>query len=62
MPGQEQVMLTKEVIVLRPGPAADFDPFYLLWAMTLKIVRDQWNRVVFIADEPRGRRRPLLGD
>ena len=48
MPGQEQVMLTKEVIVLRPGPEADFDPFYLLWAMTLKVVRDQWNRVVFM--------------
>ncbi len=48
MPGQEQVLLTKEVIVLRPGPEAQFDPFYLLWAMTLKIVRDQWKRVVFM--------------
>lgn len=48
MPGQEQVLTTKEVIVLRPGPAADFDTFYLLWAMTLKIVRDQWKRVVFM--------------
>ena len=48
MPGQEQVVMTKEVIVLRPGGAADFDPFYLLWAMTLKIVRDQWKRIVFM--------------
>jgi hypothetical protein len=48
MPGQEQVLLTKEIIVLRPGPKATFDPFYLLWAMTLKIVRDQWKRVVFM--------------
>lgn len=48
MPGQEQILVTKEVIVLRPGPQADFDSFYLLWAMTLKIVRDQWNRVVFM--------------
>jgi type I restriction enzyme M protein len=48
LPGQEQVMCTKEVIVLRPGPAADFDAFYLLWAMTLKVVRDQWNRVIFM--------------
>lgn len=48
MPGQEQVLTTKEVIVLRPGPKADFDAFYLLWAMTLKIVRDQWKRVVFM--------------
>lgn len=48
LPGQEQVVTTKEVIVLRPGPAANFDPFYLLWALTLKIVRDQWRRVVFM--------------
>jgi type I restriction enzyme M protein len=48
MPGQEQVVLTKEIIVLRPGPRAEFDSFYLLWAMTLKIVRDQWRRVVFM--------------
>jgi type I restriction enzyme M protein len=48
MPGQEQVVATKEIIVLRPGPAAQFDPFYLLWAMTLVIVRDQWKRVVFM--------------
>jgi type I restriction enzyme M protein len=48
MPGQEQVVLTKEIIVLRPGRKADFDSFFLLWAMTLKIVRDQWRRVVFM--------------
>jgi type I restriction enzyme M protein len=48
MPGQEQVLTTKEVIVLRPGPEATFDAFYLLWAMTLRIVRDQWKRVVFM--------------
>lgn len=48
MPGQEQVLTTREVIVLRPGPAAIFDTFYLLWAMTLKIVRYQWRRVVFM--------------
>jgi len=48
MPGQERVVLTKEVIVLRPGPKADFDSFYLLWALTLSIVREQWKRVVFM--------------
>lgn len=48
MPGQEQVLTTKEVIVLRPGPLAGYDKFYLLWAMTLKIVRDQWRRVIFM--------------
>jgi type I restriction enzyme M protein len=48
MPGQERILLTKEIIVIRPGPKAGFDSFYLLWAMTLKIVRDQWKRVVFM--------------
>ena len=48
MPGQEQVVLTKEIIVIRPGHAANFDAFYLLWALTLKIVRDQWRRIVFM--------------
>lgn len=48
LPGQEQVLCTKEIIVLRPGPDANFDPFFLLWAMTLKVVRDQWNRVIFM--------------
>lgn len=48
MPGQERILLTKEIIVLRPGPNAYFDSFYLLWAMTLKIVRDQWKRIIFM--------------
>lgn len=47
MPGQEQIVLTKEVIVLRPGVKAQFDSFYLLWALSLTFVRDQWNRVIF---------------
>ncbi len=48
MPGQEQLLITKEVIVVRPGARAHFDAFYLLWAFTLKIVRDQWKRVIFM--------------
>ncbi|MGO8740578.1 hypothetical protein [Rhodoblastus sp.] len=48
LPGQEQVVTTKEIIVIRPGEAANFDAFYLLWALSLKIVRDQWKRVVFM--------------
>lgn len=48
MPGQEQVVTTKEVIVLRPGECANFDTFYLMWAMSLNIVRDQWRRVIFM--------------
>lgn len=48
MPGQQRVVLTKEILVMRPGPRADFDPFYLLWAMSLKVVRRQWQRIVFM--------------
>lgn len=48
MPGQERVVMTREVIVVRPGPVADFDAFYLLWALTLKVVREQWRRVIFM--------------
>ena len=48
MPDQERVLLTKEIIVIRPGEKATFDSFYLIWALTLKIVRDQWKRVVFM--------------
>lgn len=48
MPGQEDVVLTREMIIVRPGPTATFDPFYLLWALTLKVVRDQWKRVIFM--------------
>jgi type I restriction enzyme M protein len=58
MPGQERVVLTKEMLVMRPGPKADFDSFYCLWAMSLKIVRQQWKRIVFMQTnrEDTGRR------
>lgn len=48
MPGQEQVVLTREVIVLRVTPEAPFDAFFLLWALSLRIVRDQWKRIIFM--------------
>lgn len=48
MPGQEQVVLTKEMIVVRAAESAPFDQFYLMWALTLSIVREQWKRVVFM--------------
>ena len=38
MPGQEQILITKEVIIYG-RVAAEFDQFYLLWAMTLNVVR-----------------------
>ena len=34
--------------MLRPGPKANFDSFYLLWVLSLKVVRDQWRRVIFM--------------
>ena len=48
MPGQEQVVLTKEVIILRSTQNAPFDQYFLMWAMNLRIVREQWNRIVFM--------------
>ncbi|MEJ1154616.1 hypothetical protein [Microbacterium marmarense] len=48
MPGQEEIVLTKEVLILRPGPTAEIDNFYLLWALSLKAVRNQWKRIVFM--------------
>ncbi|TLP66425.1 hypothetical protein [Microbispora triticiradicis] len=48
MPGQERVVLTKEMLVLRATEDAPFDNFYLLWAMMLKAVRRQWGRVIFM--------------
>ncbi|OMG24209.1 hypothetical protein [Actinomyces naeslundii] len=48
MPGQEHVVLTKEMLILRATDEAPFDNFYLLWALTLKAVRRQWERIVFM--------------
>lgn len=48
LPGQTQILITREVIVLRATDEADFDQFYLLWAMTLEVVRKQWERVIFM--------------
>ncbi|MCC8929013.1 hypothetical protein [Rhodococcus sp. I2R] len=48
MPGQERIVLTKEMLVLHASEVAEFDNFYLLWAMSLKAVRRQWDRVVFM--------------
>lgn len=58
MPGQQRVVLTKEMLVIRPGPEAKFDAFYLLWAMSLTAVRQQWKRIIFMQTnrEDTGRR------
>jgi type I restriction enzyme M protein len=49
LPGEEAVVLTKEVFVLRVAPGdAIWDPFYLLWALSLRAVREQWRRVALM--------------
>jgi type I restriction enzyme M protein len=49
IPGEEQIVLTKEVSVLRvKGNDSGYDPFYMLWALSLKAVRSQWQRVALM--------------
>jgi type I restriction enzyme M protein len=48
LPGEERIVVTKEVLVLRTKESEDYDPFYLLWALSLKAVRDQWRRVALM--------------
>ena len=49
VPGEEQIVLTKEVFVLRVnGNKLGYTPFYLLWALCLSEVRNQWNRVTLM--------------
>lgn len=50
LPGEEQLVLTKEILVLRVvgGKAQGWDPFYLLWALSLSAVRLQWQRVTLM--------------
>jgi type I restriction enzyme M protein len=48
LPGEESVVLTKEVFVLRVAAGNAWDPFYLLWALSLRAVRDQWRRVALM--------------
>lgn len=42
------MVLTKEMFVVRVARADLVDPFYLLWALSLKAVRDQWRRVTLM--------------
>lgn len=48
LPGEEQVVLTKEMFVFRVKEEGPWDPFYLLWALSLRQVREQWRRVVLM--------------
>lgn len=49
LPGEEAVVLTKEVFVFRVCDSNGiWNPFYLLWALSLRVVRDQWRRVALM--------------
>jgi type I restriction enzyme M protein len=49
LPGEEEIVVTKEVFVFRVDNKDDvWDPFYLLWALSLSAVRDQWRRIALM--------------
>lgn len=48
LPGQERMVLTKEILLFSVSPNASIDPFYLFWAMRLRNVQSQWQRVIFM--------------
>ncbi len=48
MPGEEDVVLTKEMFVFRVVDDTLIDPFYLFWALCLRAVREQWRRIVLM--------------
>jgi len=50
LPGEEEIVLTKEVFVIRvvTKDSRGWDPFYLLWTFCLRAVRNQWRRVALM--------------
>ncbi|MHA1731150.1 MAG: N-6 DNA methylase [Promethearchaeota archaeon] len=48
LPGEERVVVTKEVLILRVEDDSLYDPFYLLWALSLQVVRNQWRRIALM--------------
>ena len=48
MPGQEQMVFTKEILLFTVSEKAPIDQFYLFWALRLKDVQKQWERVIFM--------------
>lgn len=48
LPGQERMVLTKEILLFSVSPDAPIDSFYLFWAMRLRDVQNQWQRVIFM--------------
>lgn len=48
LPGEERLVLTKEVFIFRVSGKSAMDPFYLLWALSLRAVREQWRRIALM--------------
>ena len=48
VPGEEQIVLTKEMFVFRVSGDNPFDPFYLIWSFSLNVVREQWRRITLM--------------
>lgn len=48
LPGEENVVVTKEVFILRVEDTSVWTPFYLFWALCLRPVRDQWRRIALM--------------
>ena len=48
MPGQEQMVMTKEILIFEVSEKAPIDAFYLFWALRLNEVQSQWKRVIFM--------------
>jgi len=49
LPGEEQVVVTKEVFILRvQRDDTVWDAFTLFWALCLRAVREQWRRVALM--------------
>lgn len=48
LPGEEQVVLTKEVFVLRIVDQLIWSPFYLFWCLCLRAIREQWRRIALM--------------
>ena len=49
LPGEEQIVLTKEVFIIRVNKNEyGYSPFYLLWALSLVQTRKQWSRVTLM--------------
>lgn len=48
LPGEQYVVITKEVFILRVEKKNPWTPFYLFWALCLAAVREQWRRIALM--------------